>query len=218
VPFTCEACGRGSVFPDLIPAVGDMLRCPQCGAERPFVRPPLLIVTGTSGIGKSTLCARLAGTIHGAVLLDADILSEDLISVASSNHDYPAFWLSMMRLAHELAQNNVVVVYFSVMLPEQVLANSDVLSYFESVDFLCLTCAPDILRARFAGRGGNAVATDDIDVWLDFNSTLLAAASELPTATVLDAGRPTDFVERDVRHWVNTQLNRHRALRTGPTT
>jgi hypothetical protein len=54
----------------------------------------------------------------------------------------------MMRLAHELAQNNVVVVYFSVMLPEQVIANSDVVSFFDSVRFLCLTCAPDVLRAR----------------------------------------------------------------------
>jgi hypothetical protein len=37
----------------------------------------------------------------------------------------------------ELAQNNVVVAYFSTMLPEQVLANSDVLSYFDS----CTSCA-----------------------------------------------------------------------------
>jgi hypothetical protein len=43
VPFTCEACGRGNVFPDLIPAVGDVLQCPQRAAERPFARPPLLI-------------------------------------------------------------------------------------------------------------------------------------------------------------------------------
>jgi len=190
----------------LIPAVGDVLRCPQCAAERPFVRPPLLVVTGTAGIGKSTLCARLAGTIPGAVLVDADVFAADLVSVVPPNQDYPAFWRSMMRFAHEIAQNNVVVVYFSVMLPEQVLANSDVVDFFDSVLFLCLTCPPDVLRARFAGRGGNAVATNRIDVWLDFNDALVAAASELPTATVLDAGRPADQVERDVRHWINTQL------------
>jgi broad-specificity NMP kinase len=37
----------------------------------------LLIVTGTPGIGKSTLCARLAGTIPGVVLLDADVFAAD---------------------------------------------------------------------------------------------------------------------------------------------
>jgi hypothetical protein len=118
VPFTCEACGGRT---DLIPAVGDVLRCPHCADERPFVRPPLLVVTGPAGVGKSTVCARLAGTIPGAALLDADILGEHHVSVVSPNPDYTAFWRSMMRLAHELAQNDLVVAYFSVMLPEQVL-------------------------------------------------------------------------------------------------
>jgi hypothetical protein len=217
VPFTCEVCGRRSVFPKLIPAVGDVLRCPHCGDERPFVRPPLLVVTGTAGLGKSTLCARLAGTVPGAVLLDADVLAEDLISVVPPNQDYPAFWRSMMRLAHELAQNNVVVVYFSTMLPEQVLANSDVLSYFDSAQFLCLTCSSDVLLARLAGRDGIGVAAARIDVWRDFNDALVAAANEIPTATVVDAGRMTDEVEHDIRHWINTQLHRGAARRTDST-
>jgi adenylate kinase family enzyme len=74
-----------------------------------------LVVTGAAGVGKSTLCTRLAGTIPGAVLLDADILARDLISVVSPSQDYPEFWPSMMRHAHQLAQNNIVVVYFAVM-------------------------------------------------------------------------------------------------------
>jgi broad-specificity NMP kinase len=206
----------------LIPAVGDVLRCPHCADERPFVRPPLLVVTGAAGVGKSTLCARLAGTVPGAVLLDADIVAEDLISVVPPNQDYPAFWRSMMRLAHELAQNNVVVVYFSTMLPEQVLANRDVLSYFDSVHFLCLTCTPDVLRARLAGRvGGGATArikvSSRIKVWRDFNSALAEAASEMPTATVVDAGRTTDEVEHDVRDWINTHLHRRSDVRTNLT-
>jgi broad-specificity NMP kinase len=217
VPFTCEVCGRRSVFPALIPAVGDVLRCPHCGDERPFVRPPLLVVTGTAGIGKSTLCARLAGTIPGAVLLDADILAEDLISVVPPNHDYQAFWRSMMRLAHELAQNHVAVVYFSTMLPDQALANSDMLNYFDSVHFLCLTCPPDVLGARLAGRDGSGAAAGRIDVWLDFNDALVAAASDIPTATVVDVGRTTDEVEHDVRHWINAQLHRRGAHRTDST-
>jgi broad-specificity NMP kinase len=214
VPFTCEVCGRRSVFPDLIPAVGDVLRCPHCANERPFVRPPLLVVTGTAGIGKSTLCAGLAGTIPDAVLLDADILAVDLVSVAPPNQDYPAFWRSMMRLAHELAQNNVVVVYFSTMLPEQILANSDVLGYFDSVHFLCLTCPPDVLLSRLAGRDGSAAATARVNVWSDFNTALVAAASETPTATVVDASRTTDEVERDVCNWINTHLHGRDAIRT----
>jgi hypothetical protein len=119
-----------------------------------------------------------------------------------------------MRLAHELAQNNIVVAYFSTMLPEQVLANSNVLSYFDSVHFLCLTCPPDVLHARLARRDGADAATARIGVWLDFDSALVAAASETPTATVVDAGRPVDLIEHDIRNWFTTQLHRSGVVRT----
>jgi hypothetical protein len=166
-----------------------------------------LVVTGPSGIGKSTLSARLAGTIPGAVLLDADIHASDLISVVPPNKDYPAFWRSMMRLAHEVAQNNVVVVYFSVMLPEQILSNGDVLSYFDAAHFLCLTCPPEVLRARIAATDGSSVAGARIDVWLDFNSALVAAARQTATATVLNAGGPASQAEADFRQWITAQLH-----------
>jgi hypothetical protein len=51
----------------------------------------------------------------------------------------------MTRLAHEISQNNLVVVFFSVMLPQQLLANTGVLDYFESVSFLCLTSDAGLL-------------------------------------------------------------------------
>ena len=196
----------------LIPAVGEMLRCPHCRHERPFVRPPLLVGTGTSGIGKSTLCARLAGTIPGAVLLDADVHAGDLISVVSPNHDYPAFWRSMMRLAHEIAQNNVVVVYFSVMLPEQIVGNRDVLNYFDSVHFLCLTCPPDVLRTRLLGRVESGSDTQsleaEVDRWTQFNEVLTDAARTADHVRVIDATRSVGEVEGDVRRWILSKLPR----------
>lgn len=201
MPFSCEACGGGS-FPDPLPAVGDVLRCPRCGDERPFVRPPFLVVTGAAGAGKSTLCARLAGTIPGAVLLDADVHALDLVSVAPPNADYVGFWRSMLRLAHELAQNDVTVVCFSTMLPEQVLANVEMLRYFDLAHFLCLTCPPDVLRARLARREGEDAADARVGVWIEFDDALAAAAREVPTATALDAGRTPDEVEQDVRRWI----------------
>jgi hypothetical protein len=105
------------------------------------------------------------------------------------------------------------------MLPEQLLANSDALTYFDSVHFLCLTCTSDVLRSRLAGReGGGATArikvSSRIKVWRDFNRALVEGASEIPTATIVDAGRTTDEVEYDVRDWINTQLHGRGALGT----
>ncbi|HXW81726.1 MAG TPA: AAA family ATPase, partial [Acidimicrobiales bacterium] len=180
VPFTCEACGAARDLVQ-IPAHATMLRCPQCGHERRFFRPPLLIITGTAGAGKSTICARLAGRVPGAVLLDADIFASDMISVVAPNADYPAFWRSMARLAHEIAQNNLAVVFFSVMLPQQLLANTDVLGYFESISFLCLTCDAEVLRTRFVQRDGSGSSPLEIDAaverWRQFNDVLMDAVT-----------------------------------------
>jgi gluconate kinase len=213
VPFTCEVCGFGR---DLIqlPAHGTVLRCPQCGDERHFLRPPLLIVTGTSGTGKSTICARLAGRIPGAVLLDADVFASDMISVVPPNEDYPAFWRSMTRLAHEISQNNLAVVFFSVMLPQQLLANRDVLEYFESVSFLFLRCDADVLRTRFMRRLGSgsdtlrieAAIEAAVDRWGRFNDVLIDAARSTNDMHVIDATRSVGQVERDVRGWILARL------------
>jgi hypothetical protein len=88
-------------------------------------------------------------------LLDADVFTSDMVSLVPPKVDYLAFWRSMTRLAHEISQNNLAVVFFSVMLPQQLLANTVVLDYFETVSFLCLTCDAEVLRARFVRRGGS---------------------------------------------------------------
>jgi hypothetical protein len=176
-----------------------------------------LVVTGTAGIGKSVLCARLAGTIPGVLCLDVDVLAADLVSVVSPNPDYPAFWRSMMRLAHELAQNQVVVVYFATMLPEQLLASSDLLGYFGPVSFLYLTCPAETLRSRLARREPGAFAAR-LDMWVEFDDALRASASSIPTATIVDAGRTMSEVEREVLRWIDTQLVEHGASGSNPTT
>ena len=211
MPFTCEACGAGG---DLIqiPAHGTVLRCPQCGHERRYVRPPLLVVTGTPGAGKSTICARLAGGIPGAVLLDADVFAGQMVSDVPPNEDYPAFWRSLTRLAHEISQNNLAVVFFSGMVPEQLLANTDVLDYFESVSFLCLTCDAEALRPRFIRRVGSGSDTQRIeaavDRWGRFNDVLIDAARSTDGVDAIDATRSVGEVESDVRGWIIAKLQR----------
>jgi predicted ABC-type ATPase len=217
VPVTCDACGAGRDLVQ-IPAHGAVLRCPQCEDERPFFRPPLLVVAGTSGAGKSTICARLAGTIPRAVLLDADVFSDDMISLVHPNEDYPAFWRLLARLAHEISQNNLAVVFFSVMLPQQLLANTDVLGYFGSVSFLCLTCNAEVLRTRFMRRVGGWTDTQSIeaavDRWSRFNDVLTDSARATDHVDVIDATRPTGEVERDVRGWIVERLQRFRPVST----
>lgn len=49
----------------------------------------------------------------------------------------------MMRLAHELAQNGAeAITFFSTMVPDQALSNSDTLSYFRSAASYALPVHP----------------------------------------------------------------------------
>ena len=211
VPFTCDACGAGRDLTQ-IPAHGAVLRCPQCGDERPFVRPPLLIVAGTSGAGKSTICARLAGKIPGAVLLDADVFTDDMISLVHPNEDYPAFWRLLARVAHEISQNNLTVVFFSVMLPQQLLANTDVLDYFESVSFLCLRCdgrsSPHPVHTTARGRERHAKDSGGCGPVESVQRCPHGRRSPTDHAHVIDATRSIGEVEGDVRGWILDSLLR----------
>ncbi len=197
-----------------MPAAGDVLRCPHCEHERPFVRPPLLVVVGPIGVGKSTLCSRLAGTLPGAVLVDADIFGAHHVKVVGGEPDYTAFWRWMIEVAHEIAQNSVVVTYFSVMLPEQILANVNALEYFDGVHFLYLKAPDHVLRERLTRQAGTVASPAAIDTYLDkqakdwkaFNAILDEAATRTPHTTVIDAARPLTAVESEVRGWIASHL------------
>ena len=179
------------------------------------MRPPLLVVVGPVGIGKSSICSRLAGTITGAVLLDADVFGQGHVKTVGPEPDYTAYWRWLIEVAHEISQNNLVVAYFSVMLPEQILANVDALEYFDGVHFLYLKAPEDLLRERIARQAGTIASREDIDAYLDeritawnsFNAELDEAATRTPRITTIDASRPLSDVERDVRAWINTQVD-----------
>jgi gluconate kinase len=177
------------------------LVCDHCGATRRFVRPPLMVIAGAAGTGKSTLCQRLAGTIPGTVVIDADVLAEDLVAVVSPNHDYPAFWRSLMRLAHEIAQNGVAVAYVGVTLPEQLVANDDLFDYFDGVHILGLVCDETDLRQRIEARAGGYASAAHVERHLDINRRI-GAACGLLDMTLVDASRPPHEIEHDVRTWI----------------
>ena len=69
----CFQCGMYHAD-KLIDPAGPFAVCPECGFKHPFRQLPLLIVSGASGAGKSTVCQQLTGQLTQAVLLDSDIL------------------------------------------------------------------------------------------------------------------------------------------------
>ncbi len=201
--YSCENCGRRQ---DRLTVDGESLRCEHCGAGRAIYRPPLLVVTGAIGAGKSTICQRLAGTIDGAVLLDGDIFSHDVASVIPPNADYEAFWRFLIRVAHEVGQNHLAVVYFSVMRPAQVLVHTDLHQLFSGVHFLGLHCTEATLRTRIARRHGVGEARGSFSTVMAINDELVTTT--VPNMTIINADRPVAPVEADVRRWIVGLLDR----------
>ena len=167
---------------------------------------PLLLVVGAAGAGKSTLVEALAGTIEGALILDADMFADDLVTVVSPRHDYPEHWRALMRYAFEIGRNGQAVVYCGVMLPEQLLAHAEELAWFDGVHFLVLVCDDDELRERVMARPGRERPKAAIEMHLEFNRRFRDEHTRTPNTTVIDASRVFDDVKGDVAAWIRRVL------------
>lgn len=93
-----------------IDSTGPFAICPECGHKHPFKQLPLLIVSGASGTGKSTVCHQLAGHVTQAVVLDPDILwRSEVNSPETNSRDFLETWL---RVCKNIAQSGRPVVLF----------------------------------------------------------------------------------------------------------
>ncbi len=68
----CSNCGNHEWDKEII---GNKLRCPKCGEEWEFRKMPLLILTGCSGVGKTTTAIEIMRKMVDFVVLDADIFA-----------------------------------------------------------------------------------------------------------------------------------------------
>lgn len=137
------------------------------------------------------------------MLLDGDLFTYDVASIVPPNADFEGFWRFLIRLAHEVGQNHLAVVYFSVMRPAQVLVHTDLHKLFSGVHFLGLRCTEATMRARIARRNG-VPEVRDLSTFLSINDEL--CATTVPNMTVIDADRPIEEVEADVRRWIGELL------------
>jgi predicted kinase len=144
--------------------------CPECGHKHPFRQLPLLIVSGASGAGKSSVCQALIGDLDNVVLLDCDILWRSEFNRPENNYrDFFEMWL---RLAKNIAQSGRPVVLFGAGMG--VPANVEPCverRYFSDSHYLALVCADEVLaqrlKARPAWRGSGDQAY--IDTHVQFN-------------------------------------------------
>jgi hypothetical protein len=164
----CSDCGTEGVGWRVGPE-GPTLRCPVCDGTRGFVQPPLCIVTGAAGTGKTTIRRRLAGDLPAVLPEDDCVLDEacDFGSeVAKNEHG--------LRSCRHVAQSGTPRVLFTTGMGADNVEGLDARRYFAASHYLSLVRTDAVHRERLRARG--APWTDesggewaDVDRQVTFN-------------------------------------------------
>ena len=144
----CPKCGNFS--PDKT-VTDNTIACPKCGHSWEFLRLPLFIVTGASGVGKSTTVHALQQMSREFVCLESDMLYS--IMPHETPGDYMAQTEAMMAFSRDVMQCGKPAVW-SRAGNIQMLSNSYGTRFFSVIFVLALTAGEAELRRRMTeGRG-----------------------------------------------------------------
>jgi hypothetical protein len=179
--------------------------CPECGHEHKFSQLPLLVITGASGTGKSTVMLRMAqGAAPDFVCLDSDILWCDAFN--KPDDDYIQYRNTWLRVVKNIAQSGRPVALFGSSTPGQ-FEQCVERRYIGPIHYLALTCEDDELERRLKARPGWRKSGDHdvVTRMKQFNRWLRENAASTGM-TVLD----TTGVEID--HTVNATIRWMRDL------
>lgn len=203
----CFQCGLYRADKTIDPA-GPFAICPECGYKHPFRQLPLLIVSGASSAGKTTVCQQLVGQVTEAVLLDSDILWRPEFNTPETKYrDFFDLWL---RMCKNIGQSGRPVVLFGAGpgVPEN-LENCIERRYFSQIHYLALVCADETLAQRlqqrpaWRGTGEPAFIQENIR----FNQWFKAYDGQ-PAITRLDTTTtPLAETTRQVAAWIDGIIN-----------
>lgn len=138
--LVCQGCGGYSQ--PLVNVETQSMRCPACDHVKAQRIIPLWIVTGASGVGKTTVAAALRSHLPDWEIFDTDIIH------AADWEQHRSNWL---RLAHAIAQNGRYTLLCGTLLPEDV-DRCDHRAFFSHVYYLNLHCDDATRDARLLAR------------------------------------------------------------------
>lgn len=124
---------------------GNKIICPKCGHSWAFWKLPLFVVTGASGVGKTTTVQALQGFTRDFVCLDGDMFYN--IMPHETEEDYMAQTEQMMAFARNVSQCGRPTVWARAGNIHQ-LAKAYGTRFFSSVYVLALVCSEEELRGR----------------------------------------------------------------------
>ena len=201
----CPNCGEYRADKAIVPE-GVYAICPDCCFRYKFIRLPLFILTGASGVGKSTVCLELAARMKDVVVMESDILWRAEFNQPETDYrEYRETWL---RVCKNISQAGKPVVLCGVGLPSQ-FEQCIERRYFSELHYLALICDDQILPSRLTWRG--SLKDEYIKEQVAFNRWLVNNAQNTePPMTLLDTSEITvDETVEKVERWIRSLINGH---------
>jgi adenylate kinase family enzyme len=198
----CPNCGELRADKIILPD-GPYAVCPHCEHRHKFLRLPLFVITGASGVGKSSTCLALVAKTKDFVVTDSDILwRSEFDQPATDYRNYREMWL---RVCKNISQAGKPVVLCGASLPEQ-FEQCIERRYFSEIHYLALVCRDEALESRLRSRPAWRNSSDEeyIKTHVAFNRWLKENARHTePPMSLLDTSEITidESVER-VEHWI----------------
>ena len=144
----CPNCGEYRADKIILPERAYAV-CPNCEYQHQFIRLPLFVLTGASGVGKTTTCLALAVTAKDLVVMESDILwREEFNQPATDYRNYRETWL---RVCKNISQAGRPVLLCGAGVPEQ-FEQCVERRYFSDIHYLALVCEDEVIASRLRNR------------------------------------------------------------------
>lgn len=128
-------------------ATATHITCPECGHSWPYRRGPLLLLTGCSGVGKTTTATALFQMEKGFSVLDGDMF------YIPDDSQLPAMLEKVTNLSAALNQQGAPLLW-TLTGGLECIKDTYHRQFFLEIKCLALTCEPEELRRRMTeGRG-----------------------------------------------------------------
>lgn len=182
------------------------IMCPNCGYSWTFNKLPLFILTGCSGIGKTTTAHELMLSTEDIVVLDADFFFN--IMPHETQDDYMQQIEKLEDLSKNIMQVGKPVLW-------AMAGNLDKLNgvynrqFYSDIFCLALVCDEETLRHRMMqGRG---IGDEEwIQSSIQYNNYFKThtAINDMPFDVCDTEGKKLDEVVEDVKKWVAEKMTR----------